>query len=399
MASKYRKGDDVKELQTLLNSNGYSLDVDGIYGPKTQAAYNDYSNRSSNGYVTLKPNTTTPDWSKPADQLGGGNAASNGYSGSYYSSRYSSGSPNLPSSSDAYNELLKYEGSRPAAFQSKYEDQIQGLLDKIMNREAFSYDFNADPLYQQMKDRYTQQGKLAMQDAMGNAAALSGGYGNSYAQTVGQQTYQNYMQGLNDVIPELRDAAYQMYTDEGNRMNTNLNTLRGLDDTDYGRYRDTVGDWYNDRDYYNSKYFNLYDREYQAYMDAMAAAAAQAASGGSSGSRGSGSKGNSSSKVSSSIVDTAVTAGLNAVYPKLTPAEATRAMLDEGAKNGASSAKQLGDWLVSKNLISGTPGEAASAVNRYYYYSGMPIPGSYDDEKKKKGSSVKGGITNRSMSK
>ena len=289
MASKYRKGDDVKELQTLLNSNGYSLDVDGIYGPKTQAAYNDYSNRNSNGYVTLKPNTTTPDWSKPADQIGGGNAASNGYSRSYYSSRYSSGSPNLPSSSDAYNELLKYERSRPAAFQSKYEDQIQGLLDRIMNREAFSYDFNADPLYQQMKDRYTQQGKLAMQDAMGNAAALSGGYGNSYAQTVGQQTYQNYMQGLNDVIPELRDAAYQMYTDEGNRMNTNLNTLRGLDDTDYGRYRDTVGDWYNDRDYYNSKYFTLYDREYQAYMDAMAAAAAQAASGGSGGSRGSGS--------------------------------------------------------------------------------------------------------------
>lgn len=283
---KGSSGDDVKNLQELLNRNGYNLDVDGVFGSKTQAAVRDYQAKTGisvdgiageQTYSALMGKTGGKNiWSTPAD-------GSSGWSASY--SSYGSNSPYLPSAKSVYDQLSQYENNRPEAYQSKYQDQINGLLDKILNREAFSYDFNADPLYQQMKDRYVQQGKMAMMDTMGNAAALSGGYGNSYAQTVGQQAYQGYMQGLNDVIPELRNAAYQMYQDEGDRMNTNLGTLRSMDDTDYGRYRDTVSDWYNDRDYYNGKYFNVYDREYQAYMDAMAAAAAQAAKTSSGGSK------------------------------------------------------------------------------------------------------------------
>ena len=283
---KGSSGDDVKNLQELLNRNGYNLDVDGVFGSKTQAAVRDYQAKTGisvdgiageQTYSALIGKTGGQNiWSTPYD-------GSSGWSASY--SSYGSNSPYLPSAKSVYDQLSQYENNRPEAYQSKYQDQINGLLDKILNREAFSYDFNADPLYQQMKDRYVQQGKMAMMDTMGNAAALSGGYGNSYAQTVGQQAYQGYMQGLNDVIPELRNAAYQMYQDEGDRMNTNLGTLRSMDDTDYGRYRDTVSDWYNDRNYYNGKYFNVYDREYQAYMDAMAAAAAQAAKTSSGGSK------------------------------------------------------------------------------------------------------------------
>ena len=283
---KGSSGDDVKNLQELLNRNGYNLDVDGVFGSKTQAAVRDYQAKTGisvdgiageQTYSALMGKTGGKNiWSTPAD-------GSSGWSASY--SSYGSNSPYLPSAKSVYDQLSQYENNRPEAYQSKYQDQINGLLDKILNREAFSYDFNADQLYQQMKDRYVQQGKMAMMDTMGNAAALSGGYGNSYAQTVGQQAYQGYMQGLNDVIPELRNAAYQMYQDEGDRMNTNLGTLRSMDDTDYGRYRDTVSDWYNDRNYYNGKYFNVYDREYQAYMDAMAAAAAQAAKTSSRGSK------------------------------------------------------------------------------------------------------------------
>ena len=61
-----------------------------------------------------------------------------------------------------------------------------------MNRKEFSYDLNGDMLYQQMKDQYQVLGKTAMQDTMGEAAALTGGYGNTYAQSVGQQTYDEY---------------------------------------------------------------------------------------------------------------------------------------------------------------------------------------------------------------
>lgn len=41
------KGDDVKALQTTLNGLGYSLDVDGAYGPATQAAVKDYQSKNN----------------------------------------------------------------------------------------------------------------------------------------------------------------------------------------------------------------------------------------------------------------------------------------------------------------------------------------------------------------
>lgn len=39
-------GDDVKALQQQLNAAGYNLDVDGSYGPKTQAAVKDYQTKN-----------------------------------------------------------------------------------------------------------------------------------------------------------------------------------------------------------------------------------------------------------------------------------------------------------------------------------------------------------------
>lgn len=168
---------------------------------------------------------------------------------------------------DAWNKVKDLEGSKPADYVSKYGDQIQALLDKILNRDPFKYDFNADPMYQMYKDRYLQQGRMAMQDTMGDAAALTGGYGNSYAATAGQQAYQSYLQGLNDRIPGLRDFAYNAWLNEGDRMRSNLSTLQGLDESDYARYRDTVGDYKDELNYYYNRFGDMSDREYNRYLN------------------------------------------------------------------------------------------------------------------------------------
>lgn len=205
------------------------------------------------------------------------NGSTSGITGSSSGSlglAYSSGRPTYKQSDDvtaAWNKVTELEGQKPGDYVSKYGDQIQALLDKILNRDPFKYDFNADPMYQMYKDRYLQQGRMAMQDTMGDAAALTGGYGNSYAATAGQQAYQSYLQGLNDRIPDLRDFAYNAWLNEGNNMRSDLSTLQGLDDTDYGRYRDTVGDYYTDLNYYYGKYGDLTDRDYARYLDAVAA--------------------------------------------------------------------------------------------------------------------------------
>jgi hypothetical protein len=187
---------------------------------------------------------------------------------------YEQGRP-VYSQSDAVRQaseaLTQHQQGKPGDYQSAYGDQIQDLINQIMSREKFNYDFAADPLYQQYAEQYQRQGRMAMKDAMAESASLTGGYGNSYAQQVGQQTYQGYMQNLGDVIPGLRDAAYQAYLNEGEAMRGNLGMLQGQDASDYGRYRDTMNDWQNELNFYYNMYNDMSQAEYNRYVNDAAA--------------------------------------------------------------------------------------------------------------------------------
>ena len=83
-----------------------------------------------------------------------------------------------------------------------------------LGNDKFKFDLNGEELYQQYRDQYLRNGRLAMMDTMGQAAGLTGGYGSSYAQQVGQQTYQGYVNDLNAIVPNVYSAAYQRWRDE-----------------------------------------------------------------------------------------------------------------------------------------------------------------------------------------
>lgn len=167
-----------------------------------------------------------------------------------------------------YELALQKAGDRPT-YRGTYEGQLNDIFDKIQNREKFSYDINADPLYDMFKDRYIQQGKLAMKDTMGQAAALTGGYGSTYGQQVGQQTYDAYLQNLGEVIPELYGMAYERYQDEGDRLNDLYGMIGQRRDEEYGVYRDELGDWESEfqRLLQNERYERDYadEREQESY--------------------------------------------------------------------------------------------------------------------------------------
>lgn len=98
-----------------------------------------------------------------------------------------------------------------------YKDQMQGYMQRIENRQPFKFDLNNDALYQQYRDQYTRLGKAAMEDTMGQAAGLTGGYGSTYAENAGQQAYHAYLDRLNDVVPDIyaqQRAAYDAETNE-----------------------------------------------------------------------------------------------------------------------------------------------------------------------------------------
>ena len=132
-------------------------------------------------------------------------------------------------------------------YTSRYQNQIDDLTRQILNREAFSYDPEKDPTYQQYKESYTRSGERAMQDTLGQVSARTGGLASSYAGSAAQQTYDNYMGALADKIPELKQLAYSMYQDEGNTQRANLEMLVALEQGDYAKYADLLAQYNTDR--------------------------------------------------------------------------------------------------------------------------------------------------------
>lgn len=201
-------GSDVTELQKLLNktNNGYNLSEDGKFGAKTQAAVKDYQKK--NGLAV--------------DGIVGKNT---------WGALTKSTTPTASTTTQQTTAPTTAVGDSQPNWQAKLNE----TLDKILNREKFSYDVNGDALYQQYKDLYTNQGKQAMMDTMGQASAMTGGYGNSYAQTVGQQTYQGYLQQLNDKVPELYQLALDQYNQEGQDLYDQASVMSTMEQRDYDR--------------------------------------------------------------------------------------------------------------------------------------------------------------------
>lgn len=98
--------------------------------------------------------------------------------------------------------------------------ELERLYAAITGRPAFSYDPASDPVYNSYAQSYQRRGRLAMRDTMGQAAALTGGYGSSYAQSVGQQQYDSYLQSLGEALPELYGMAWQRYNAESDALKT-----------------------------------------------------------------------------------------------------------------------------------------------------------------------------------
>lgn len=155
----------------------------------------------------------------------------------------------------------------PGDFSFSKQQGWDGIMNKIFNREPFSYDVNGDALYQQYKDQYVNQGKMAMMDTMGQAAAMTGGYGNSYAQSVGQQAYQGYLQQLTDKVPELYQLALSKYQMEGDELYNQYGLYSDQYKNEYGQHRDAVSDYQFDK----SHLADMWSKSHAVDMDKYSA--------------------------------------------------------------------------------------------------------------------------------
>lgn len=139
-------------------------------------------------------------------------------------------------------------------------DQMQGYLQQIQNKGSYQFRPEESGLWQAYKDQYVNGGRRAMQDTMGQAAGLTGGYGNTYAQAVGQQQYNQYLTQLNAMLPQIAeqersawnadldalyrqmDAAGDMYNRLYSQERDTIADQRYADELEYARRRDALAD-------------------------------------------------------------------------------------------------------------------------------------------------------------
>lgn len=146
------------------------------------------------------------------------------------------------------------------AYENAFAQQQKDLLDRILNREDFSWSKETDPQWSSYKKSYLREGDRATANALAQASAASGGRPSSYAVNAATQAGDYYAAKLNDVIPTLYQQAYERYLDEYNMKLKDLNAVNQQEQLDYAKYLDRLGQFNTDRSFAYQNYADDYDR-------------------------------------------------------------------------------------------------------------------------------------------
>lgn len=116
-----------------------------------------------------------------------------------------------------YQETREYDDSARAEAEKlltqtddPYKSDIDTLLDALLGTE-FDYDPASDALYGAYRKQYLREADLAAQDALGDAAMLTGGRASTAAVAAAQQAGNASRAKAADKLPELYQLAYDMY--------------------------------------------------------------------------------------------------------------------------------------------------------------------------------------------
>ena len=186
-----------------------------------------------------------------------------GYTGGKYGADYISDGK-IPNQIDSVLDKINGFGSftfdqeRPS-YENQYAEQQQALLDAIINRPDFSWSKEDDPQWSSYKKSYLREGDRATANALGQAAAASGGRPSTAALTAATQAGDYYATQLNDIIPTLYQQAYDRYLNEYNMSLQDLNAVNTQEQLDYTKYLDQLGQFNTDRNFAFNQYLSDFD--------------------------------------------------------------------------------------------------------------------------------------------
>ncbi len=120
-------------------------------------------------------------------------------------------------------------------YKSSYSEQIKNLLNTASG-DTFSYDADTDPVAQTVKKTYVREGERASKNALGQAAAATGGLPSSAAITAAAQAGQYYGSQLADKTADLEENAYSRFMAKKSADLAILDALESLDTNEYNKY-------------------------------------------------------------------------------------------------------------------------------------------------------------------
>ena len=145
-------------------------------------------------------------------------------------------------------------------YTNRYDDTYQDLLGQVINRPEFSYSPDTDPLYSAYTKQYTREGKRATEDALGAAAAATGGLPSTAAVSAAAQAGNYYSAQMADKIPELYQLAYNKYVTDHSMKLSDLGAVQSAEQADYSKFLDQMNQYNTDRNFLYNQYLAQLDQ-------------------------------------------------------------------------------------------------------------------------------------------
>ena len=126
------------------------------------------------------------------------------------------------------------------SFDYSYDSEMRALIDQILNSNLA--DWKQGDQYAALRDQYAANGEMGMNDLLGQVSSRTGGLASSYAASVANQEY-------NDWMSKLEQAAQEMYQQDRSDKLNNLGVLNDAYSREYGEYADQLNQWNTDRNF------------------------------------------------------------------------------------------------------------------------------------------------------
>lgn len=249
-------GDQANQAANAIRAGyGYSIDKNGyvtdngalsrVNDRRAQLGLPTNPEDASTGYYRYLMNTDTSPLAQAAGLVKSYEDFKNGYTPG-----------TLPSVSNTdilqglVNNGYNTSDAGKPSFDYSYDSEMRALIDQILNSNLS--DWKQGDQYAALRDQYAANGQMSMTDLLGQVSSRTGGLASSYAASVANQEY-------NDWMSKLEQAAQEMYQQDRSDKLNNLGVLNDAYSREYGEYGDKLNQWNTDRNF-----------AYQQAQDALA---------------------------------------------------------------------------------------------------------------------------------